>query len=181
MDKIINNLVYILVGFAIGTITYLLIYFFYIVPDLKETIDELYPDASVGIVDTVIKTIPVIKYRDTSLTSREEVGVNENASSGLTTFVTSFDSTIVSGKDTLEIVPTVKIEFSDSMSNDFYRSITAEWFVRLIHKDYQQIPDTIKIRYPEYIDRVEKEINWMVTGIAFVSAIIMSIILVLAG
>ena len=167
------------IGFSIGIVLTLALYFLVYVPDVdkayKKGLDECYKET-----DTVIiKSDPVIEYRDTSFTSREPVEVEDKDTS--LTLISSMDTTYQSGMDSIYLQVTGIYHIKKDSSGWNTQNIIADWFSRIVHRDYTPIPDTVKIYTPKYIEKVEVKNNWLITLISYLAGIASAIIIYLTA
>jgi len=165
------------IGFGIGIIGILLLYFFWFTPQMKSSYDKGRADCE-KLIDTVlIPGKPYIEYRDTSFHVNKPPEVVKDEDSILT--VTSkFDTTWISNKDTIGSHTDVKIEMTKNGSGKYdTRNTIANWFQNLTHKDYEHTPDTVKITIPKIVEVPVVTVNWLITGIAYVSGVISATIL----
>jgi len=112
-------------------------------------------------------TVEIVKEIDHRLPKQTKVSVNKNQK-GQDRLTTWFDSTIVSGKDTISLMAQVVIE--DGI---------ASWLPFIKHIDVETIrTDTVKVYTPRFVDKIQYENNWLLTGISYIAGII-SVILIL--
>ncbi len=116
-----------------------------------------------------------IVYRDTSFSANKPVLVKDDDS--LLTLTTSFDTTFVSGKDTISNRAEVKIAVKKENGIWDILKPVADWIENYTHKDFVQQPDTIKIYFPKYVEIPVKETNWLIAGLAYVGGVITAIII----
>lgn len=172
-----------LVGFAIALILALAIFFFYIVPErnkIEKKINEAYHkglNECLGSPDTVfLPGEPKIIYRDTSLHSSAPAVISQKDS--VIKITSSFDSTFVSGKDSISIESNVEF-YAEGPSNilDKIKNAQTHLLMNISHKDYEAAPDTIKIQVPKYIETVTVETNWLALFLSFLLGGISGILL----
>ena len=137
------------IGFGIGILLILALYFFWHKPELKKEYERGLAACLSGIDTVLVPGKDSIIYRDTSFHSTQPVTVYPSDS--LITLKSKFDSTFVSGKDTIDIKSSVGIELK--RDSTLWKETLAEWVTRIIHKDFTEAPDTIKIYVME-----EKEV-----------------------
>ena len=159
------------IGFGIGIIGILLLYFFWYTPSLKKEYDRGKADCE-KLIDTVlIPGKPFVVYRDTSFHINKPIAEVKDKDSILT-LGDKFDSTWISGKDTIgshvEVAITLKKDSTGHFTN---RNSLIEWFQKLTHKDYEHPTDTLVIHTPKIVEVTVTEVNWLITGIAYLTGI----------
>ena len=164
-----------LIGFGIGALLLIGFYLFIHIPEKEESYKRGLEQCQKDTDTVVVHGKPTIEYRDTSFASVEPVESLETDS--LLTFNTSFDTTTVSGKDTIGVKAETKIEIKKE--NGFWNLVTplAFWDVEIVHKDFEQLPDTVKIYTPKYIETVVEKINWKANLFSFGAGIIVAILI----
>lgn len=160
------------IGFIAAIIIVAALYFFYFLPEVDKAYKRGLNELKVSTDTLYIKGKDSVIVRDTIFSIIKIPEVTKTDS--LIDIWTSFDTTFVSGKDTITIQPTVNVQLKDSLN-------TANWFMRIEHKDFYQFPDTVKIYQPKFIETIKTENDWLITGIGFVSGIIIATILFLLG
>lgn len=164
------------IGFGSGIIIILALYFFEYKPALqkeyKRGLAECLKDT-----DTIkVPGKPFIDYRDTSFHKTKPAVTIESDS--LLNITSNFDTVFVSGKDTLTTKSKIKIRVIKKQGAWDIINPIAEWLQDFSHKDYQQLPDTITIYTPKYIDVSIKETNWLITGLSYILGIVTAWLLI---
>lgn len=129
-----------------------LLYFFYFIPEIDKSYKKGLTDCEKDTVYLPGKDSTV--YRDTSFHATKPVKVKVKDS--VITAISSYDTTFVSGKDTLSITSTVIMKLTEPY--DVFNNV-AEWFSKVKHKDFVEAPDTIKIYETKEVPVLE-EIEW---------------------
>lgn len=170
-----NKLKNILIGTGIVGLLIAAFYFFVWTPTLESEYKRGLAQCEADTDTTFLPGKDSLIYRDTSFAVDKPVIFEETDS--LLTLTTSFDTTFVSGKDTIENRAEVKIEIKKENDKWNIEDLSAQWDVELKHMDFIQAEDTLKIYYPKYIETVTKETNWLVSGIAYVAGVISAILI----
>lgn len=179
-DQRENKLKNILISIGVISLVIAAFYFFVWTPALESEYKRGLSQCEADTDTTYLLGKTKIIYRDTSFATTQPVSAEETDSS--LTLTTSFDTTFVSGKDTIETKAEVNIEVKKENGNWNVKNPIAEWLTKIKHKDFEQQPDTVKIYFPKYIETVVEETNWLITGIAYVSGVISAILIfLLAG
>jgi hypothetical protein len=166
-----------LLGFLIAGILIVIFYFVIYQPALES---EYKRGLSQCEKDTDTLYVPgkdSIVYRDTSFSTNKPVQIKDNDS--LLTFTTSFDTSFVSGKDTITNKAEIKIKVKKENDKWDLKNVFSKWFMNYEHKDFTQQPDTMKIYFPKYIEIPIKETNWLITSIAYASGVLSAIVIFL--
>lgn len=149
------------IGFGAGILLILALYFFYHLPEVnssyKKGYDEGFKIATL-LTDTVYipgEPLPPIIVRDTVEVERPTTVTEGDSSIHL---FSSFDSTFVSNKDSIELYVAVRMDIKKDSVGLNLQDIITHWFMRYTHFDHQQSPDTVKVLYPYY---VEKEVPFL--------------------
>lgn len=143
-------------------------YFFEYKPSIKNARIEGY---RAGLIEYESNTDTLIIHGKDSIVYRDRfITIEKPVKDSIGLLTSSFDSTLVSGKDTISTKTIVSINPSTSRAN---------WNFEIKHKDYAQLPDTIKIYTPKYIDKVIIENNWLYNLIAYVGGLVTAAILFL--
>lgn len=167
-------------GFGMGLLFILGLYFFYFLPEKNKAFDEGYKKGLELCEAETDTSPPVIEYRDTSFSSKQPVEVEESDTS--LTLITSDDTSFISGKDSLKIQSTVVINLEKKNGKWNAEIPAADWFHRIEHRDYEIQPDTIIIKQPKFVEIIKEEVNWLITGLAYLGGILTAIgIFVMAG
>lgn len=165
------------IGFGVGIILILLLYFFWYTPSLKKEYDRGRADCEKQIDTVIIKGKDSVAYRDTSFHVSKPVNEIKDKDS-LITLADKFDTTWISHKDTIGSHVEVNVTLKKDSSGKFTsRNSLIEWFQNLTHKDYEHTPDTVIVHVPHTVEVTVKEVNWLITGIAYVSGVISATIL----
>jgi hypothetical protein len=138
------------------------LHFFYYSPEIEKSFKEGKEQCEKDTDSIYIKGDTVIQYVDRfiTLTKREVITIGD-------TTTTDFDTTFVSGKDTISIGAVVSI-----VDN------VAEWFMDIEHKDAETMRiDTVKTYYPKYIETVVEKTDWFKITIAYVAGVASAVIL----
>jgi len=148
-------------------------YIFYIIPYLnrveKDIQNAYYRGKSESLTDTVYikgETKYIERIKKIYLKGKISDVIKDEKDYHI---VSSADSTVISGKDTIKTQATISIQWDavlDTIKN-------TQWFFKINHKDYTVMPDTIKIKIPKYIEIVKKEANWLYIFISFIAGGIM--------
>lgn len=145
------------IGFGIGMIFILALYFFYHIPEVNKSFNKGKSecDKETEVIYLPGKPIEIIKGN--KITDKKETpAIEENEIKKLT-----YDNEFVSNKDTIGLYVEVNI-----------RDNIPEWLININHKDVETIvTDTVKTFYPKYIYEVQKETNWLLTLIAYILGI----------
>ena len=149
-------------GIVIGIIIIAFLYFFYHVPEVKKAYNNGLAQCARDTDTIIVHAPPFIEYRDTSFHAQKPLQTHTDSSGE--TLSTEFDTLYVSGKDTINV--RAKVSIFDKV---------ADWFVDIKHRDFMQLPDTIKIYTPKYITKVETETNWLISGIMYVLGLLSAI------
>lgn len=158
---------FVFIGIAAGIIGIICLYFFYFIPEKNDAFEKGKQSCEKQIDTVTIPGKTIIKYRDTSFHHSSPVIVQEKDSS--INYSTKFDSSFVSFKDSIYFKAEVQI--IKGLKNDI-RSI---WDVHIKHRNFQKLPDTVKIYTPKYIKETKIETNWMISFIAYVCGILSAI------
>jgi hypothetical protein len=138
------------------------LHFFYYTPDKTNAVKEAKEQCAKDTDTVLVKGDTVIQYRDNfiTVTKREVIKIGD-------TLNTSFDSTFVSGRDSISLTANVKI------IDGF-----ADWLVNLKHKDAELFrTDTITVYTPKYIETVIKEKDWKIITYSYIAGIVTTITL----
>lgn len=148
------------IGFGIGILGVLALYFFYFVPEVdkayqrglsefKANTDTLYLK---GKGKVIVDTVYIKKNFSSDIQIKDD------------TISAGFDSSFVSKGDTVDAKIKVVIDK------------TAKWFVDLgIRKAETIRVDTVKIYQPKFIEKVEKVNNWLWIFVSFLGGILSAI------
>ena len=144
---------------GIAALAVLLFWLFIYLPDIKKAKEEY-----AGQIETVyIAGKDSATTRDTTISAEKPVVTKEDTSVNLITLASSLDTSIVLGKDTLNLQATVGITVNkDSLLSDHFdivKDLIAKWFINLDHRDFTPIPDTVKVYYPKIVEK-EIDIAW---------------------
>jgi hypothetical protein len=176
------------IGFGVGVLLALAIFFFYIVPQGKKIEEKISAAYSKGLAECVAQTDtiiipgkPIIEYRDTSFHSTPKPAKHEVVKDKLE-IVDSDRAEWISGKDEININTTVKttVELFDGKYRPASEILT-EFFYDIDHKDFEVQADTVKIQVPKFIKEVQLETNWMLITLAYVGGAITAILIWLVG
>jgi hypothetical protein len=162
-----------LVGFLIAGILFAVFYFLIYKPELESEFKRGLAQCEKDTDTLFLPGKDSIFYRDTSFSANKPVQVKDDDS--LLTFTTSFDTSFVSGKDTINNEAKVKIEVKKENGKWNLIDVPAIWLQNYGHKDYVQQPDTIKIYFPKYVEIPIKETNWLITTVAYVGGVLSAI------
>lgn len=158
-------------GVIIGVLLLVGFYFVEYKPSLKEAETKGYKsglqECQQDTDTTYLQSEPIIEYRDTSFNTTNPSVVDKDS-----LYKSSFDTSYVSGKDTIEIESNTVFDIETGKTN---------WSFEIKHKDFMQLPDTIRITTPRYIDKVVVENNWLYNLISYVGGIATATILFLIG
>lgn len=159
-----------LVGFSIAVIAAIILFFFYIVPQQKlveQKIDDSYNAGYAACfedIDTVfIPGEPVIIEREIEVFIEKPAEVTEENDSILH-IAASIDTAIYSREDSIGIQATIELEIN---KNEIISDPLIEWFLNIKHKHLEQQPDTIKIKVPKLVTKIEKETNLLYILLSF--------------
>jgi len=169
----VNKLKNILISIGIVGLLIAAFYFFIWIPNLEKEYKRGLSQYEADTDTTYLPGKTKIIYRDTSFVSTQSVSAEETDS--LLTLTSSFDTTFVSGKDTIETKSEVNIEIKKEEGTWNIKNPITEWLTEIKHKDFEQQPDTVKIYFPKYIEIVVKETNWLISGIAYIAGVISAI------
>jgi hypothetical protein len=175
-DYMKNSLKY-SIGFLVAGILFVVFYFLVYKPELESEFKRGLAKCEKDTDTLYLPGKDSVVYRDTSFSVNKPVQVKDDDSS--LTLTTSFDTTFVSGKDTIINNSEVKISIKKKEGKWNVENQIAEWLSKYGHKDFMQAPDTIKIYFPKYIEVPIKETNWLITGIAYVAGVVTSLVLFL--
>ena len=164
----------VLVGFGFGVLLLIGFYLFIHIPEKEESYKRGLEQCQKDTDTVVVHGKPTIEYRDTSFASIESVESFETDT--LLTLNTSFDTTTVSGKDTIGIKTNTRVEVKKEGGTWDLSNPLAFWELEIEHKDFEQLPDTIKIYTPKYIETVIEEIDWKANMFSFIGGIILTIL-----
>lgn len=155
------------IGFGIGVIGIILLYFFWFVPENTKAYDKGFKDAK-GKIDTVKVEGETIVIHDTTVIKTEVERPILRDSSEFETNSSEFDSTFVSNKDIISVK--AKVWFKDK----------AKWLVDIEHVDAREIQtDTLKIKVPQLIE--VSEISWGWNLITFLGGVITAVLIFVIG
>ena len=166
-----SSIAEIIEAFGILIALILLFYFFIWNPNMEKQYEKGLNEAKTK-TDTLIKKgKPEIFYRDTSFSKSEPVqSIFRDSSFSISS---SFDSIWSGPKDTLKI--SAKVTILGKIGNK--EKSQAIWKVGLKEKRAENLPDTLIIHVPKFINETKKEINWTFALISYLGGIISSIIL----
>lgn len=168
------------IGFGIGICLILALYFFYHLPALNKEHERGLNECLAGRDTVEIPGKDSIIYRDTSFTHAAPVIIEKKDS--IITVKSKFDSSFVSGKDSISFKSAVEIKIhSDSIKNQdgSIPGVIAKWLMEIRHKDWAASPDTIKII--KYKDKfIERSVEWyasagfawIISGIAYIGTVL---------
>jgi hypothetical protein len=162
-----------LVGLLIAGILFVVFYFLIYKPELESEFKRGLAQCEKDADTLYLPGKDSIVFRDTSFSANKPVQVQDDDS--LLTFITSFDTSFVSGKDTITNDAKVMIEVKKENGKWNLIDVPATWLQYYRHKDFVQQPDTIKIYFPKYVEIPIKETNWLITAIAYVGGILSAI------
>jgi hypothetical protein len=162
-----------LLGFLIAGILFTVFYFLIYKPELENEFKRGLAQCEKDTDTLYLPGKDSIVYRDTSFSTNKPVQIKDNDS--LLTFTTSFDTSFVSGKDTISNKTEVQIKVKKENDKWNLVDVPATWLQSYGHKDYIQQPDTMKIYFPKYIEIPIKETNWLITTIAYVAGVLSAI------
>lgn len=139
---------------GVAAVTALLYYLFFYQPDVKKAFEN--GKASIKPIEVYIPGKDSIIYRDTSFTPAPKPVVIEKKDS-IITAISSFDSSLVSGKDTIRVIATVRVDIKEGKTLNLFEDVVAKWFMNIKHSNHISTLDTVKILYP-----VDKpiEVEW---------------------
>lgn len=164
-----------LVGFSIAVIAAIALYFFYIVPErgrIQEKIDAAYykgyEDCYLGIDTVFLPSEPEIIIRDTTIFVEKPAKVVKQSDSVYYT-ASSIDTSIISGKDEINLKATVGMELNINKHYGNTLQPISNWFIDIVHKELECIPDTVILKVPKIIERTEVETNWLYVLISFLT------------
>lgn len=170
---------YTFIGFGVGILLLLGLYFFWHIPEVDKSYKRGLEQCTKEIDTIYIPGKDSIEYRDTTIYIEKPVLVSESD----TTLIlkTKNQSTFISGKDTIITNPEVKLTVQKKDGKWETENISADWVENIQHKDFVKNLDTIKIKIPEYIPIVEKETNWLISGITYIAGILTTVITILVA
>jgi hypothetical protein len=167
----------ILFGMMIGLIAVL--YFLWFKPALKDEYEKGLAQCEADTDTLYLPGEDSVAYRDTSFFNYELVQVKDTDS--LLMLESSFDTSFVSGKDTITNKSNVVINVKKNLDGWNIKNLAAKWLSAFTHKDFTPLPDTIKTYYPKYITTLKEVINWTYVTIAFVAGVFLSVIIFLTA
>lgn len=153
-----------LIGFSIAVILAGLFYFFHLVPLEDKAYLEGYSDCEKEIDTVFVPGDTVIVIEEKTIYVEKPVQV-EQVNDSVYFAETSIDTTFKSGRDEINVQAIVGTEIN---INDLAGSVS-EWYIDLVHRDFDIQPDTLKIYVPKYIEMVEKETNWFLIFISYLA------------
>lgn len=164
------------IGFGLGLMLLLGLYFFVYRPDIKKAHDEGLRECQQDTDTLFLPGKDKIVYRD-KIISKPSAPIQVKLNDSLAVVSTIFDSSWVSGKDSLHANAQATIKIKRENGGWKFDDAVADWLMNIEHKDFTQIPDTIKITYPIYKEVVVEKTNWLITFISFVGALILGLLL----
>lgn len=170
---------YILTGLGVGILLLLALYFFWHIPEVDKSYKRGLEQCTKEIDTVYLPGKDSVVYRDTTIYIPRPAKIEDKDSSFT---ITSSDSTMfISGKDTIISKPSVNIAVEKKGGKLITENLQANWTEKIQHKDFEQQPDTIKIKVPEFIPVVEKETNWLISGIAYIAGILTALTTILVA
>ncbi len=149
-----------LIGLIIGGLAYL-----YLQHQINDAYKRGLAQCAKDTDTLIVRTPPIIKYRDTSYTAQTPVTQTQNDS--VFSFETKFDTTAVFDQDSIQTHSTAIITLNiKSKKVDKF----AKWVQKINYRKFEQQPDTVKIYTPKYITTVEKQTNWLYILVGIVVA-----------
>lgn len=116
-----------------------------------------------------------IIYKEATFKKDKPVVIEEKDS--LYLISTSFDTSFVSGKDTIGTRTNVLIEINKVKGLPVRNNIISKWLMRITHSDYVEKPDTLKIFLPKYINTEIEKISWWSIGMGYVTGILTAVLI----
>ena len=171
-----NTLICLLILILLGVGFYHLLY----LPSLKNEYQRGWNDCAVQKDTVLLPGKPIIENRDTSFAVQKpiirEKTQNNSTKDSINVLTSIFDTTMVSGNDTISTHALVSIKIDEHNNASI-----ADWIMKIKHADYIPSPDTMKIYVPKLIEKIVTETNWLVNGIAYVAGVITATILFFLG
>ena len=164
---------YATIGFGIGTLLLLALYFFWHVPEIDKSYKRGLNQCAKDTDTLYIPGKDSIIYRDKIIIVEKPVEVENNDTSLVLT--AKNDTSFVSGKDTITTKTKVDISVKKKDGEWDLSGVKARWIEKIEHKDFTQTPDTVKITVPKYIEIIKTETNWLVSGITYIAGVLSAI------